>query len=262
MHVDWLLKNAKIADLFRLRLFDGWLGIRGQRFLYVEEGDPPPDLSADHVRDVAGQHIVPTLIDAHMHIESSLITPRRFAEAVLPFGTTTVLADPHEIANVAGIDGIRWMIEASQDVRLRVLIAIPSCVPATSPELEWTAHVFDAAAVRELAGVANVIALGEVMDYRGLLGQNDRLPPLVRAAREAGLRLEGHIPTLSGLELSEYLSHGISSDHTLTFPDKILEQIAKGVTVMFQTKSITPENMAVITGLPDRYGILLVTDDI
>jgi adenine deaminase len=262
MHVDWLLKNAKIADLFRLRLFDGWLGIRGQRFLYVEEGDPPPDLSADHVRDVAGQHIVPTLIDAHMHIESSLITPRRFAEAVLPFGTTTVLADPHEIANVAGIDGIRWMIEASQDVRLRVLIAIPSCVPATSPELEWTAHVFDAAAVRELAGVANVIALGEVMDYRGLLGQNDRLPPLVRAAREAGLRLEGHIPTLSGLELSEYLSHGISSDHTLTFPDKILEQLTKGVTVMFQTKSITAENMAVIAGLPDRSGILLVTDDI
>jgi adenine deaminase len=116
--------------------------------------------------------------------------------------------------------------------------------------------------VRELAQAPSVIALGEVMDYRGLLGQNDRLPPLVRAARDAGLRLEGHIPTLSGVELSEYLSHGISSDHTLTFPDKILEQISKGVTVMFQTKSVTPENMALIASLPDRSGILLVTDDI
>ena len=262
MHVDLLLKNAKIADLFRLRLFGGWLGIVDNRFVYVEEGDPPPELSADRVRDVGGRYLVPTLIDAHMHIESSLITPRRFAEAVLPFGTTTVLADPHEIANVAGIDGVRWMIEASQDVRLRVFIAIPSCVPATSPELEWTAHVLDAAAVQELAQAPAVIALGEVMDYRGLLGQNERLPPLVRAARAAGLRLEGHIPTLTGVELSEYLSHGISSDHTLTFPDKILEQISKGVTVMFQTKSVTPENMAVIASVPDRSGILLVTDDI
>jgi adenine deaminase len=262
MHVDLLLRNAKIADLFRLRLFDGWVGIVDGRFVYVEEGDPPPELSADRERDLAGRYLVPTLIDAHMHIESSLITPRRFAEAVLPFGTTTVLADPHEIANVAGVDGIRWMIEASQGVLLRVLIAIPSCVPATSPDIEWTAHVLDASAVRELAQAPSVIALGEVMDYRGLLGQNDRLPPLVRAARDAGLRLEGHIPTLSGVELSEYLSHGISSDHTLTFPDKILEQISKGVTVMFQTKSVTPENMALIASLPDRSGILLVTDDI
>lgn len=262
MRVDLLLRNATIADLFRLRLFEGWLGIRDGRFVYVEEGAPPPELSADQVRDVGGRMIVPTLIDAHMHIESSLITPRRFAEAVLPFGTTAVLADPHEVANVAGTAGVRWMIAASHDLPLRVFTAIPSCVPATSSDLEWTAHVFDADVVRDLADSPNVIALGEVMDYRGLLGQNDRLPPLVRAAREAGLRLEGHIPTLAGTELSEYLSYGISSDHTLTFPEKILEQVTKGVTVMFQTKSITPENMAVVAGLPDRSGMLLVTDDI
>lgn len=262
MHVDWLFTHAKIADLFRLRLFEGWVGLTGGRFVYVEEGDPPPELSADHVQDVGGRYLVPTLIDAHMHIESSLITPRRFAEAVLPFGTSAVLADPHEVANVAGVAGVRWMIEASRDVLLRVFTAIPSCVPATSPELEWTAHVFDADAIGELAGAPDVIALGEVMDYRGLLGQNVRLPELVRVAREAGLRLEGHIPTLAGAELSEYLSHGISSDHTLTFPAKILEQLSKGVTVMLQTKSITAENMAVVAGLPDRSGILLVTDDI
>ena len=262
MQLDHLFTNAKIVDVFRLRLVDGWAGVSGDRFVCVEEGAPPSDITANHVHDLDGRILAPTLIDAHMHIESSLITPRRFAEAVLPFGTTAVLADPHEIANVAGIAGIRWMIAASQGLPLRVYIAIPSCVPATSPEIEWTAHVFDADSIRALADAPNVLALGEVMDYRGLLGQNDRLPPLVRAARDAGLRLEGHIPTLSGIELSEYLSHGITSDHTLTFPQKILEQLSKGVTVMLQAKSLTPENMALVANLPDRANIVLVTDDI
>ncbi len=262
MQLDLLFTNAKILDVFRLRVFEGWAGVRGNRFVYVEEGAPPSDASASYVHDLNRRMLAPTLIDSHMHIESSLITPRRFAEAVLPFGTTAVLADPHEIANVAGVEGIRWMIAASQGLPLRVYIAIPSCVPATSPEIEWTAHVFDADSIRALADAPNVLALGEVMDYRGLLGQNDRLPPLVRAARDAGLRLEGHIPTLSGVELSEYLSHGITSDHTLTFPEKILEQLSKGVTVMLQAKSVTAENMALVASLPDRANIVFVTDDI
>lgn len=262
MQVDVLFSNALIADLFRLRLFHGWAAVVDGRFVAVEEGNAPDDWSAREVRDLKGRVLVPALVDAHMHIESSLITPRRFAEAVLPFGTGAVLADPHEIANVAGADGVRWMIAASRGLPLRVYIAIPSCVPATSPEIEWTAHAFDADAIRALFDEPDVIALGEVMDYEGLLGQNDRLPPLVRAAREAGLRLEGHIPTLSGVRLSRYLAHGISSDHTLTFPGKIREQISKGVTVMLQAKSVTPENMAAVAALPDRSGVLLVTDDI
>lgn len=262
MQVDALFTNAQIADLFRLRLFDGWAAIVDGRFAAVEEGALPPELAADETHDLEGRLIVPTLIDAHMHIESSLITPRRFAEAVLPFGTGAVLADPHEIANVAGVEGVRWMIAASQGLPLRVYIAIPSCVPATSPDIEWTAHVFDADAIQPLFDAHHVLALGEVMDYEGLLGQNDRLPMLVRAAREAGLRLEGHIPTLSGVRLSRYLSHGISSDHTLTYPDKLREQLSKGVTVMLQAKSVTAENMAAVAALSDRSNILLVTDDI
>ncbi|NLE51223.1 MAG: adenine deaminase [Chloroflexi bacterium] len=262
MQVDVLFANALITDLFRLRLFHGWAAVADGRFVAVEEGDPSDGWSAREVRDLQGRTLAPTLIDAHMHIESSLITPRRFAEAVLPFGTGAVLADPHEIANVAGVEGVRWMIAASHGLPLRVYIAIPSCVPATSPQIEWTAHTFDADAIRTLFDEPDVIALGEVMDYEGLLGQNDRLPALVQAARQAGLRLEGHIPTLSGARLSRYLAHGISSDHTLTFPDKIREQVSKGVTVMLQAKSVTPENMAAVAALPDRSGILLVTDDI
>ncbi|MDE2853599.1 MAG: amidohydrolase family protein [Chloroflexota bacterium] len=262
MEFDLLLLHARIADVFRYRLFEGWVGIRDGRFIAVEAGDPPQGIHAKETRDLAGRIIMPGLIDSHLHIESSLLTPRRFAEAVLPFGTTTILSDPHEVGNVAGEDGVKWMIAASQDLPLRIYHSIPSCVPATSPEIEWTHEVFDAATIRRLAGQPTVIALGEVMDYRGLLGPNERLRAIVRAARENNLLIEGHIPTLAGIELSQYLAHGISSDHTLTFPAKIQEQISKGLAVMLQTKSLTPENMAALAQLPERSHIILVTDDI
>jgi len=262
MEFDALLTNARIADVFRYRLAKGWIGIRGGRFAAVEAGDAPAGIRAAETLDLAGRIVLPGLIDSHLHIESSLLTPRRFAEAVLPFGTTTILSDPHEVGNVAGEAGVKWMIAASQNLPLRIYHSIPSCVPATAPELEWTHEVFDAAAIRRLARQPSVIALGEVMDYRGLLGPNERLQAIVAAARENKLIIEGHIPTLSGLELSQYLAHGISSDHTLTFAAKIQEQISKGLAVMLQTKSLTPENMAAVAGLPDRSHIILVTDDI
>ena len=262
MEFDALLVNARIADVFRCRLFEGWIGIRDGRFITVEAGGAPGGIRAVETIDLAGRIVMPGLIDSHLHIESSLLTPRRFAEAVLPWGTTTILSDPHEVGNVAGEEGVKWMIAASQDLPLRIYHSIPSCVPATSPDIEWTHEVFDAAAIQRLAKQPSVIALGEVMDYRGLLGPNERLRAIVRAARENNLLIEGHIPTLAGIELSQYLAHGISSDHTLTFPAKIQEQISKGLAVMLQTKSLTPENVAAVAQLPDRSRIILITDDI
>ena len=103
LQLDLLLNNARIADVFRLRVFDGWVGIRDGRFVYVEEGAPLAATVANETRDLGRRVIVPGLIDSHMHIESSLMTPRGFAQAVVPHGTTTVLADPHEVANVAGV---------------------------------------------------------------------------------------------------------------------------------------------------------------
>ena len=196
-----------------------------------------------------------------MHIESSLLTPRRFAEAVVPWGTTAVLADPHEVANVAGEEGIRWMIRASMGLPLRVYQAIPSCVPATSADLEWTAARIDEASVRRLAAEPSVIALGEVMDYRRVLEGDAEMRAMVGAARDAGLLVEGHIPTLRGMELSDYLAWGIGSDHTLTGPDKIREELSKGAAVMLQDKSIRPDTMAAVAALADRSRVLLVTDD-
>lgn len=261
-HCDFVITNAQIADVFRQRLFHGWIGVRDGRFLYVEQGTPPDSLTTDEVIDLDGKIIMPGLIDSHMHIESSLITPRRFAEAVLPWGTTSILSDPHEVGNVAGEAGVRWMIDASADLPLRVLHSIPSCVPATDPKIEWVGEVFNADTIARLAESPTVIALGEVMDYMGLLGANPRLQEIVAQAKRSGLMIEGHIPTLADEPLSEYLAQGISSDHTLTFEKKINEQVSKGVTVMLQTKSITPENIQVVLDLPDPSRIVLITDDI
>ncbi len=260
--VDLLIKNAQVVDVFRMRTFQGWVSVKNGRFLHIEEGDPLPTIKADEVIDLDNQYICPGLIDSHMHIESSQITPRRFSEAVIPFGTTTILSDPHEVGNVAGEAGVRWMIAASEGLPLKIFNSIPSCVPATSPEIEWTTEVFDEHVITRLASEDSVIALGEVMDYRGLLGDNPRLQILVAAAHNAGIFVEGHIPTLTGAELSEYLAHGVGSDHTLTFPDKINEQISKGLAVMLQTKSLTPQNIDTVMALPDRSRIIIITDDI
>ncbi len=260
--LDCLIYNVRIADVFRLRVFAGWVGIRAGRFVYVEEGAPPINLEARETRDLGGRVIAPGLIDSHMHIESSLVTPRAFAQAVLPHGTTTILADAHEVANVAGEEGVRWMICAAENLPLRIFQAIPSCVPATSPEIEWTNAVFDAGTVTRLGQEPTVIALGEVMDYGQVLAEGARLRGMVDAAHQAGLLVEGHIPTLSGTDLSQYLSWRITSDHTLTTPEKINEQVSKGLVVMLQTKSATRENIAAVNALPDRSHIVLVTDDI
>ncbi len=262
MTLDLILYKAQIADVFRLRLFEGWVGIRAGRFAYVEEGAPPDDLTAALRQDVNGLILAPGLVESHMHIESSLITPRRFAETVLPYGTTTILSDPHEVANVAGEQGVRWMFAASRNLPLKIYHSIPSCIPATDPEYEWTAQVFDADVITRLADDPSVIALGEVMDYRGLMGDNERLQAIVRAAWQAGLMVEGHIPSLRGPALSEYLEHGVGSDHTQADPEKIEEQLSKGLAVMLQTKSITADNMATVMNLPDRSRVFLVTDDI
>ena len=261
LQCDLVLSNARIVDVFRLRTHTGWVGIRGGVFVYVEEGEPPLSLTATQRRELEGEYLAPGFIDSHMHIESSLLTPRRFAEAVLPQGTTTVLADPHEVANAGGSAGLHWFLEACRDLPLDVRIALPSCVPATSLELEWVKEPFDADTVKAFLSYPEVIALGEVMDYRHLLNRLDLLG-MIQEARKAGYLIEGHVPTLRGLALSAYVSTGIGSDHTLSTPEKLLEQLSKGITVMLQAKSLTPEVVGTVQRLTDRSRILLVTDDV
>lgn len=256
--LDLTVHDALICDITRHHFYKGWLGIKDGRFLYVEPGDVPAGVESSKTVDANGKYVIPGFVDAHMHIESSLVTPRRFAEAVLPFGTTTILADPHEIANAIGMRGVQWMIRVSEELPLRVYFAIPSCVPATSPHVEWTSSIFNSTIVSALADEPAIVALGEVMDYRKV----GRLAGMIETAEQAGLSLEGHIPDLRGMELSEYLSWGMSSNHSASNIHDILEQLTKGITVMLQEKALTEEIMSTLRGLRDWSHILLVTDDI
>ena len=268
--LDLLIVNARIVDVTRSRTYLGWLGLRDGRFQYVEEdpsGQPDTrpgevDLRARETLDLKGARLCPGLIDAHMHIESSLLTPARFAEAVLPHGTTTVMTDPHELANVLGTRGVTYTLQASEHLPLRVFVAIPSCVPATSAEFETALGHISVDDVRTLAREPRVLALGEVMDYQGLAAGITELPALITAAQQAGLLIEGHTPTLGGTVLSDYTAHGILSDHTLSTPAKLHEQLTKGYTVMLQEKSLSREVVQAVLDLPDRSRVLLVTDDV
>ena len=261
---DLLVHGAELVDVVTRSTYRGWFAVEGGRFVEVEAGEPPaPDaLPARDRVDLGGAVVQPGMLDVHMHIESSLVTPRRFAEAALPHGTTTILQDPHEVANVAGAPGIRWMIRASQGLPQRVYSAISSCIPATSSDLETPNASIRPADVADLAREPGVLALGELMDFQGLVDGDPHLVAMVRAASAAGLSLEGHVPTLTGPELSRYVAHGIRSDHTLATPAKLREQLRKGLWVMLQEKSLTRDVVEAVMALPDRSRVLLITDDV
>lgn len=263
---DALYTNATLIDVLTQTTYRGWFTVQGGRFIDVEAGDPSEaDLSGIEVRekfDLKGAHVQPGMLDVHMHIESSKVTPRRFAEAAVTHGTTTILQDPHEVANVAGAAGIRWMIEASRDLPIRVYSAISSCVPATSAKLETPNASLEAHEVPALALEPGVIALGEVMDFMGLIQGDERMREIVAAGAAAGLSVEGHVPSLSGAQLSRYIAHGIRSDHTLATPEKLLEELRKGLWVMLQEKSLSDDVVEAVVGLKDRSRLMLITDDV
>jgi len=260
--IDRLLARVQVVDVFRLRVFSGWLAIRDGRFVYVEEGDPPRGMAAQETIDGEGAFIVPGLIDTHMHIESSHMLPSCFAEAVLPQGTTAVLADPHEIANLAGEAGVQWMMSATSDLPLAVYFASPSVVPIVSPELETPNAVLDAAAIERICEMPRVLSIGEVHDFRSVAAGEPRFRELERISLRTERKIEGHIPELRGCDLSRYVALGVTSDHTLFSSEQLLEELTKGVYVMLQRKALNPEIVSRVTGLPDRSRILLVTDDV
>ncbi|MEM7738178.1 MAG: amidohydrolase family protein, partial [Deinococcota bacterium] len=260
--VDLVVSNVMIADVISQQTYRGWFSVKEGRFFEVEAGDAPADLVTTQHVDAQGKTARPSLIDSHMHIESSLVTPKRFAEAVLPWGTTTILQDPHEVANVLGAEGIRWMIQASQDIRLRVYSSISSCVPATAEHIETPNAQLSSTDVLALAREPDVLALGEMMDYQGVIeGDTERLA-ILDAGKRASLSLEGHVPSLTGRDLSRYIAQGIRSNHTLMTPERLREQLRKGLYVMLQEKSLTVDVVNTIMSLPDRSRVILITDDV
>ena len=243
--VDTLLENARLVNVHSGEIHDAHVAIYSGRVVGFGEYE------ARETIDLEGRNVCPGLIDAHVHIESAMVTTPEFARAVVPRGTTTAVTDPHEIANVLGISGIRYMLDSSEGLPLRVLVMASSCVPAT--DMETSGARLEAEDLESLFGNARVIGLAEVMNYPGVyLG----VPEVLAKLEVAGDRpIDGHAPGLSGLPLNAYAVAGIGSDHESTTRAEAEEKLRLGFHTFIREGTtarnldallplVTPENSA------------------
>lgn len=259
--VDLLIENARLANVFTGEVYPASIAISGGRIVAVEEPETVPRREAREVLNAEGQIAVPGLIDSHLHIESSLLTPAHFADAVLRHGTTTIAEDPHEIANATGLPGVRDFWQASEGLPLRVYFLVSTCVPAAEG-LETCQGDMGPAEVADMLGWDRVLGLAEVMDARAVIDEAPRMNAILAAGRKAGGVIEGHNPMLHGRELNAYIAAGIDSDHTLMTPKTLLEKLRLGVCVQLQERYLSEDLVALLRSLPEMPHFCLVTDDV
>lgn len=212
-----------------------------------------------------GKYVTPGFLDGHVHVESSMLTVTQFAKAVLPHGTTTVFIDPHEIANVLGIDGVRMMHDEGLGLPLKVYVSIPSCVPATSPLFETAGAEIGLKEVEEAFSWRNAVALGEVMNYPGVLSLDSKIIGEVKAALRSSRIVEGHFFGNLNEELNAYVAAGIASDHESVTMEAGLAKLRLGMHVMIREASAWRDLKEVIRVVTekkiDARRVCLVSDD-
>ena len=242
--VDLLLKNINLINVVSGEIYPTDIAIDDQ--LIVGIGN---DYEAKNEIDLTGLYASPGFIDGHVHIESSMVTVSQFARAVVPLGTTSIIADPHEIANVLGYEGIRFMMESAKYNPLNVFFTLPSCVPST--KLETAGSQLRAFDILPFLREKWVVGLGEMMNFPGVIYGEEEVLDKIKISTEK--RIDGHAPGVSGKNLSAYIAAGISSDHESTSPEEALEKLRMGMYVMIREgtgtknlrdllKMVTPEN--------------------
>ncbi len=242
--------SGNIVNIFKKKIFPGKL--------FIEDGKI---VSIKNSCDVPEQIILPGLIDAHVHIESSMMVPTEFARAAIRHGTVASVSDPHEIANVLGKEGINYMIESGRKSPFKFFFGVPSCVPATS--FETTGSTIGVDDMAELIKREDMFYLSEVMNYPGVLNREPELMEKIRLAKEQGKVIDGHAPGLRGNELMEYIAAGISTDHECISKQEAIEKIKAGMSILIREGSAAKninELILLVDAYPDR--IMLCTDDI
>lgn len=259
---DLLLTGGQLVNVATSEIYAADIGVVGGLIASVHA--PGTRSDAAEVVDCAGGFVTPGLIDTHMHIESSMVTPRHYAEAVVPRGTTTVVWDPHELGNVAGLDAVRWACEAVQGLDLRVLVLAPSCVPS-APGIEVAGAAFDPPELREMMSWPEIHGLAEVMDMRGVLQRSDKMRGVVGAALASGKLVCGHARGLVGADVQGFAAAGINSDHEISAAGDFMEKLRAGFTIELRGSHdyVLPEVVSALNDLPHLPQTLtLCTDDI
>jgi adenine deaminase len=259
---DLLLAGGTVVDVGVGELRPADVGIVGPLVASVHA--PGTRSDALDVLDCSGRFVAPGFMDLHVHFESSMLTPGGYAQAVLPRGTTTVFADPHELANVAGVAGVRYSVEASRGLPMRFVIQAPSCVPP-QPGLERSGADLFRPEVEEMLSWDEVGGLAEVMDMLGVLGTDDRMVGVVEAGLVSGKLVSGHAAGLEGAALQAYLCAGMTSDHEIFTEPDCLEKIRAGMTVELRAtvEAILPAIVAEVGALPiPPTHLVAATDDL
>jgi len=254
---DLNITNCSLVDLLRGEIRRNvTISIREGRIVGVDDG-----LKAEKTLDLKGLYIAPGLVDSHVHIESSFLTPPEYSRVVVPRGTTTIIADPHEIANVLGYDGLRFMLASSEGLPLNVFFMIPSCVPAT--DFDTAGAALYASDMYPFLREPRVLGLGEVMNYPGILMKDQKLLDKIALFRGAGRPIDGHAPGLRGKDLSAYIASGIGSDHECTTPEEAEEKLAKGMYIMLREGSTAKDlrNLLPIVNSKTAPRIMICSDD-
>ena len=236
---DLLLCNARLVNVFSGQIQRTDIAIAGGQIAGLG-----PGYQARQTIDLAGSYVSPGLIDAHVHIESSMATPPQFARAVLPRGTTTVVTDPHEIANVHGLAGIRFMLDAAQETPLDIWVNLPSCVPAT--HMETAGARLEAGDLLSLLEAPGVLGLAEMMNYPGVIAAAPEV--LAKLSGFASRPRDGHAPGLRGQQLNAYVAAGIGSDHECTTVEEAAEKLSRGLYILIR-EATNAHNLATLLPL-------------
>ncbi|HZF11569.1 MAG TPA: adenine deaminase [Thermoanaerobaculia bacterium] len=251
---DLVLQNVRLVNVLSGEVYPTAIAIAGERVAGLGDG-----YAGKRTIDLEGRYVGPGLIDAHVHIESSLVPPAEFARAVVPHGVTTVVTDPHEIGNVVGLAGIRFMLEDARRAPLSVYVNAPSCVPAT--DLETSGARLDAADLASLLGEPGLLGLAEVMSFPAVVAGDEAVLAKLRVFR--GAVIDGHCPGLTGPALQAYAAAGISSDHECMTPEEAREKLRAGLT-LFLREATNARNLAallpVVTPANESH-ICFCTDD-
>ena len=262
---DLVVRGGNLVNVFTGEIIEGVdVAVKGDRIVLVGKADHTigPETT---VVDASGRFLVPGFLDGHVHVESAMVTVTQFARAVVPRGTTTVFIDPHEIANVLGLDGVRLMLEESRNVPLKVFVSLPSCVPASLPEFETAGAEITPKDVEEAMKWEGVIALGEVMNYPGVIMGDDKMHGEIAATLRAGKVVEGHFYGNLNEELNAYVAAGISSSHEAVTKEIGLAKARLGMYTMVREGSAWRDLAEVIRAVTetriDTRRICLVSDD-
>jgi len=252
---DLVIHNCQVVDVFNSTVVQGDVAVADGLVAGVGSYTGIAGM------DAKGSYLIPGLIDSHVHIESSLVTPSEFSRLVIPHGTTTVIADPHEICNVCGLEGLDYMLEASRNIPLEVFFMLPSCVPATS--FEHSGAVLDANLLATRMDHPRVLGLGELMDFMGTISADGAILDKLMVAFRSGKQVDGHAPALEGLGLTAYAASGVVTDHECATGTELQERVRNGMYVLLREGSACHDLRALLKGVTEANSrrCLMCTDD-